>query len=303
MPNKKFIDVCSGLGGFRLALEANGHKCVGFSEIDKHAIKVYKENFDCSNDFEIGDITKFQGTLPAHDILCAGFPCQPFSTAGKRKGLDDERGSIFEYILNIASRHKTQTLLLENVKGLISINGGSVFKSMINSLEEEGYVVSYRVICGTEVSVQKRNRLYIIADRSNIYDLDRLQFRKRHRKVSDILDSTCSRNELMISEKAYSGLIRHKEKHRAANNGFGFSLCFPVDETTRTISHRYYKDGSECLISDSMCKLPRKLALSEMKKLFTFPDSYKLNVSRTRGYMLLGNSVIIDILKSICTLF
>lgn len=295
---KKFIDICSGIGGFRLALESSGHKCVGFSDIDPYCIQVYKDNFDCSGELEIGDITLFKDDLPEHDIICAGFPCQPFSTAGKRKGLDDDRGNIFKYILDIANKYKTETLLLENVKGLLSIEKGNVFKEMIKMLEDSGYYVSYKVICGSNVTLQKRERLYIVADRSKKYDFSFLEFTKKYNKLSDILDDF-DNEHLRISEKLYSYLVKHKEKHKAKNNGFGFSICYPESTTTRTISHRYHKDGSECLILDDPNKLPRKLSIQEMKRLFTFPGDFVINTSRTRSYMLFGNSVIVDVIKSI----
>lgn len=294
---KRFLDVCSGLGGFRIALESLGHKCVGFSEIDKYAIETYKENFDCKGELEIGDITKCEH-LPEHDIICSGFPCQPFSMAGKRKGFLDERGGIFHSILDLAKKHKTQTLILENVKGLISINQGKTFKGMIKDLEDSGYKVSYRVICGSNVTLQKRQRVYIVADRDRKFDFDLLRFKKIHNKLSDILDKK-PEESLRISSKLYSCLMKHKDKHKAKKNGFGFSVCNPENDCVRTISHRYHKDGSECLINDKEGDLPRKLSPFEMLKLFTFPESYKLITSRSRSYMLLGNSVIVDIVREI----
>lgn len=302
---KKFIDVCSGLGGFRLALEAEGHKCVGFSEVDKYAIKVYKDNFDCSDELEIGDITTFDGSLPEHDIICAGFPCQPFSMAGKRKGLLDDRGKIFYSILDLAIRNNTKTLILENVRGLLSINKGKTFRGMVEDLERSGYKVSYKVICGSNVTIQNRKRLFIVADREDKFSFEGLKFNKRHHKLSEILEpltyeNSLKLNSLTISCKLFSCLEKHKNKHSHRKNGFGYSVFYPISESVRTISSRYYKDGSECLIYDLFGGLPRKLSVDEMKRLFTFPNSYKLNVSRSRAYMLLGNSVIVDIVRSIC---
>ena len=296
----KFIDICSGLGGFRIALESLGNKCVGFSEIDKFAIKAYKENFDCRDELEIGDITKFKGDLPEHDIICAGFPCQPFSRAGQQKGLEDERGGIFHSILDLAKKNKTRILLLENVKGLLSNNKGETFKKIVKDLEEAGYKVSFKVICGLNVSLQKRERVFIVADRKNKFDFDLLKFTKAHSKLDDILEGNPDKS-LRISLKSYRGLIRHKERQGAKNNGFGFSIFKPENSSVRTITRRYYKDGSECLLNDRQGHLPRKLSPNEMLKLFTFPKNYKLNVSKSRSYMLLGNSVIVEIVKEICS--
>ena len=294
----KFIDLYAGIGGFRLALESLGNTCVFSSEWDKYAQITYKENFgDCPH----GDITKIdEATIPEHDILCAGFPCQPFSQAGFRKGLNDPRGTAFFDILRIAKYHKPKVLFLENVKALKGHDKGCTYKSMESSLKELGYMVHSKILNAKDFGLpQNRARLYIIALLDEVvFEFPEPTFTQT--KVGDILDENVD-DKYTISDRLWDGHQRRKEAHKNKGNGFGYSIFNHESTYTSTISARYYKDGSEILI-EQKDKNPRKVTPREASRLQGFPESYKFTVSDVQAYKQLGNSVAVPVLCAIAKL-
>lgn len=268
-----FIDLFAGIGGFRLGLESVGFQCVFSSEIDKYARQTYKANF---KEEPYGDITKIASeNIPAHDVLCAGFPCQPFSIAGKRLGVKDSRGNLFDEIVRIAKYHKPRILFLENVPGLLSQDKGKTFEGMVQKLRDIGYCINYKTLNAKDFGVpQNRKRVYIIATlKKSKFDFP--EPLGISTKVKDILEELVD-DKYFISDKAWKGHQDRKKKHLEKGNGFGFSLFNNDSRFTSTISARYYKDGSEILIEQEN-KNPRRLTPQEVARLQGFPDSFSNN--------------------------
>ena len=323
----RFIDLFAGIGGTRLALEAAGAECVFTSEWDKYAQQTYSANFGSSHQIA-GDITKVdESSIPDHDVLVAGFPCQPFSLAGvsKKNSLGRShgfscpiQGNLFFDVARIAAEKSPDVILLENVKNLISHDRGRTFEIILQTLEKDlGYQVSYRVIDARAFVPQHRERIFIVARKgSTPIDLSRIKIPDSNPKLKKILHEYCApskRDEDYISLKTGKALPKYtltdnlwkylqeyKEKHRLAGNGFGFGLFGPED-TARTLSARYHKDGSEILIKQSR-KNPRRLTPREAARLMGFPESFKIPVSDTQAYRQFGNSVVVPVVKAVAKL-
>ena len=296
-----FVDLFAGIGGIRLAFESTGGKCVFTSEWDKYAQITYQENF---GDVPNGDITQIdEKEVPNHDVLLAGFPCQPFSHAGLRKGFDDIRGTLFFDIVRILSTKKPKLVLLENVKGFATHDKGNTYSVVCRTLESLGYEVHSQVLNAREFGIpQNRERIYIVG-------IDRTRTLKAtfnfpnppmtNVKVGDILESKVD-EKYTISDKLWAGHQRRLREHRARGNGFGYSLFNSASRYTSTISARYYKDGSEILISQKG-KNPRKLTPREAARLQGFPDGFKIPVSDAQAYRQFGNSVAVPVVSAIAT--
>lgn len=291
----KFIDLFAGIGGIRLGFEEIGGTCVFSSEWDKFSQQTYEANF---SEKPCGDITKIdEKAIPNFDILLAGFPCQPFSNAGLKKGFLDTRGTLFFEIIRILKYHKPKVVFLENVKGFKNHDKGNTFKVVKANLEELGYKVYAQILNAKDFGVpQNRERIYIIGF------LNDLSFNfpeppKYKVKVGDILDENVS-PKYTISDKLWTGHKRRKEEHKIKGNGFGYSL-FNVDSPyTSTISARYYKDGSEILIQQKD-KNPRKLTPREASRLQGFPESFIIPVSDNQAYRQFGNSVAVPVIRAL----
>lgn len=296
MQNNSFIDLFAGIGGIRLAFEQNGFKCVFSSEMDKFAAKTYEANFD---EKPFGDITKInEQNIPEFDILAAGFPCQPFSLAGKQKGFDDEiRGTLFFDILRILKHHKPKVFLLENVKNLVSHDKGNTFKVILNKLKELNYNVFHKVLNAKDFGLpQNRARIYIVGF------LDNLEFTFPEPTfvptvLSSILESVVD-SKYTISDKLWAGHQRRKLEHAEKGNGFGYRIFNSDSVYTSTLSARYYKDGSEILINQNG-KNPRKLTPREASALQGFPKDFTIPVSDTNAYKQFGNSVAVPVVAAI----
>lgn len=291
----RFIDLFAGIGGFRLAFESVGARCVFTSEWDKFAQQTYKKNFTGKIH---GDITKIPVTqIPSFDILCGGFPCQPFSQAGLQLGFQDARGTLFFNILEIARYHRPKIVFLENVKRLKTHNGGRTFKVIQHSLETLGYTVYSTILNAKDFALpQNRERLFIVA---SLMD-KKFSFPTPQNiptRLGDILEQFVD-EKYTISEKLWYGHQRRKREHVKKGNGFGYSLVNNESPYTNTISARYYKDGSEILIAQSG-KNPRKLTPREAARLQGFPDSFQIPVSDCQAYKQFGNSVPINVVKEI----
>jgi len=293
--NLKFIDLFAGIGGIRIGFESINAKCVFTSEIDKYARASYFANF---NEMPFGDITKIrEQDIPNFDILLAGFPCQPFSNAGKKMGFEDTRGTLFFHIARIIKHHMPKIIFLENVKGLKNHNQGKTFKIIQNTLQEMGYNIFYEILNAKNFGVpQNRERIYIVAFLENL-DFSFPKSINSKNKVGDILENIVD-PKYTISDKLWQGHQRRKEEHIKKGNGFGYSIFDENSPYTSTISARYYKDGSEILIKQKN-KNPRKLTPKEASRLQGFPENFKIVVSDNQAYKQFGNSVCVPVIKAI----
>lgn len=300
-----FIDLFAGIGGMRIGFERAGGRCVYSNEWNKYSQKTYFANF---GEYPEGDITKVDArTIPDHDILVAGFPCQPFSIAGVSKknslgratGFEDKtQGTLFFDVCRILKEKRPKAFLLENVKNLRSHDKGRTFQIIQESLEGLGYHIRYKVIDGQNYVPQHRERILIVG-----FDADRypdLQFEfdinpvEPKPCVKDILDPDPD-PKYTLSDKLWQYLQDYANKHKAAGNGFGYGIA-PLDGVTRTLSARYYKDGSEILIAQEG-KNPRRLTPKECARLQGFPEDFKIPVSDTQAYRQFGNSVVVPLIE------
>lgn len=318
----RFIDLFAGIGGLRQAFESVGGECVFTSEWDSYAQRTYLANFHDSHELN-GDITKVKAEdIPDHDVLLAGFPCQPFSIAGvskknalgRKHGFADEtQGTLFFDVARIIEAKRPRAFMLENVKNLKSHDKGRTFDVIQRTLTEKlGYHIHTRIIDGEHFVPQHRERIVIVGFREPTdFSWDLLDLPKKgSRRLSDILhkeDGTEPKLEwdgnrffdhergqvnpkYILTDNLWGYLKAYKEKHEAKGNGFGFGLVGPED-VARTLSARYYKDGSEILIQRGR-KNPRRLTPRECARLMGFPDSFRIPVSDTRAYKQFGNSVV-----------
>jgi DNA (cytosine-5)-methyltransferase 1 len=322
-----FIDLFAGIGGTRIALESVGGTCVFTSEWDKYARQTYEVNF--KPDHKVyGDVREIDEKLvPRHDVLVAGFPCQPFSLAGvsKKNSLGKKhgfscpiQGNLFFDIARIAAEKNPKVLLLENVKNLLSHDKGRTFKIILKTLEEDlGYKVDYRVIDARYFVPQHRERIFIVATKPNInIDLNDLRIPTKNPTLQEILHGYEKQKKkdprfqnmktgkalpkYTLSDNLWVYLQEYAEKHRLRGNGFGFGLFGPED-TSRTLSARYHKDGAEILIKQNR-KNPRRLTPREAARLMGFPDTFEIPVSDTQAYRQFGNSVVVPVVKAVAKL-
>ena len=310
-PKFTFIDLFAGMGGFRLAMQAQGGKCVFSSEWNAYSQKTYFSNF---GDMPFGDITKevTKSYIPEKfDILCAGFPCQPFSIAGvsKKKSLgretgfkDKTQGTLFFDVADIISRHRPKAFFLENVKNLTSHDKGNTFRVIYDTLKELRYSVHYLVMDGQTYVPQHRERIMIVGFDEDVYGgKEAFTFPEQHeatRSIKEILDPNID-PKYTLSDKLWAYLQNYAEKHRAKGNGFGYGLV-DLNGITRTLSARYYKDGSEILIPQGEGKNPRRLSPRECARLMGYPDAYRIDrVSDVQAYRQCGNSVIVPLITAV----
>jgi DNA (cytosine-5)-methyltransferase 1 len=294
-----FIDLFAGIGGFRIAFESFGGNCVFSSEWDKFAQQTYEANF---NEIPHGDITQVDvKDIPRHDVLLGGFPCQPFSNAGKKLGFDDTRGTLFFDVARIIEHRKPSIVLLENVKGFKSHDKGRTLQVVENTLQELGYNVFYKVLNAKDFGVpQNRERIFIVA--LNKRKLGSIGFKfptpkQIETKLGNILEKSVD-EKYTLSNKLWQGHMRRKKEHLKKGNGFGYSLFNGNSIYTSTISARYYKDGSEILIEQKN-KNPRKLTPREAARLQGFPEKFVIPVSDNQAYKQFGNSVAVPVIKAL----
>lgn len=328
----KFIDLFAGIGGFHIAMHANNGECVFASEWDKHSREVYEANYSKISP-EMFKKKKFAGdinevnldTIPDFDVLCAGFPCQPFSNAGLRMGFEDMRGTLFFRIAEIIKDKKEkdkapQVILLENVKGLRNHDKGRTLKTILHSLDELGYQYTSEVLNAKNFGLpQNRERIFIVAwlktskvnsfqfpygidDNDNIiYSKEEAEWKSKKTKLGEILLPEKDIDpKYTISDRLYAGHLRRRREHKEKGNGFGFSLFNKDSSYTSTISARYYKDGSEILI-EQKGKNPRKLHPIEAARLQGYPVDgfFKIVVSDTQAYRQFGNGVAVPVVKTL----
>lgn len=304
----KFIDLFAGIGGMRIAFENAGGKCVYTSEWDKYAQKTYAANF---GDLPDGDITKVdEATIPDHDVLVAGFPCQPFSIAGVSKKnslgrahgfLDATQGTLFFDVARIIKEKRPKAFLMENVKNLKSHDKGRTFKIICETLSKLGYNLHVQVMDGRHYVPQHRERIFIVGFDMDVFGgWERFDFPEpvpSVQRLKNILESKVD-GKYTLSDKLWEYLQNYAEKHKAKGNGFGYGIA-DLDGISRTLSARYYKDGSEILIPQGESKNPRKLTPRECARLQGFPESFKIVVSDTQAYKQFGNSVVVPLVQRV----
>lgn len=291
----RIIDLFAGIGGIRLGFEMEGCETIFTSEWDEAAQKTYEANF---GDKPFGDITAVdEKAIPTFDILLAGFPCQPFSQAGLKKGLADTRGTLFFDVARIVNHHRPRIVFLENVKRFKTHDGGNTFQVVKEVLEGMGYTVYAEVLNAKDFGVpQNRERIYIIGFLGDV-DFSFPTPPKVEVKVGDILDKKVDA-KYTISDRLWAGHQRRKAEHIEKGNGFGYSLFNEKSKYTSTISARYYKDGSEILI-EQKGKNPRKITPREAARLQGFPDSFVVATSDTQAYKQFGNSVAVPVINAL----
>lgn len=300
----RFIDLFCGIGGFRLAFERAGCECVFSSDWNEQAQITYEANF---GEKPHGDIYSVpDNAIPPHHILCAGFPCQPFSIAGvskklslgKKHGFEDkEQGNLFFKLAELIDHHRPDAFVLENVKHLQRHDQGRTFRIIYETLTEHlKYHVHHRVIDAQDVVPQHRERIFIVGFRERRY-FEWPEFPHQGPKLETILDAEVP-DKYTLTDHLWNYLQAYAAKHKAAGNGFGFGLVTGKD-IARTLSARYYKDGSEILISQGSRKNPRRLTPRECARLMGYPESFKIPVSDTQAYKQFGNSVVVPVVEHI----
>lgn len=327
-----FADLFAGIGGIRLAFEMAGGRCRFTSEWDPHARRTYSANFrDDREHMFVGDITEVDARdVPHHDVLLAGFPCQPFSIAGvsKKNSLgrmhgfaDDTQGTLFFDVARVIEARRPKAILLENVKNLASHDKGRTFEVIRKVLESDlGYNISFEVLDARSWVPQGRQRILIVGfDRKRFGRASKFDFARVSRPVAKPLLNTVLHPEdgsepaeppytegalaevsskYVLSSHLWRYLRNYAEKHRRAGNGFGFGLV-DGDSVARTLSARYFKDGSEILVSRGPRRSPRRLTPRECARLMGFPDSFVIPVSDTQAYRQFGNSVVVPMLADV----
>jgi DNA (cytosine-5)-methyltransferase 1 len=300
----KFIDLFCGIGGFRIAFERAGCECVFSSDWNKYAQITYEANF---GELPHGDIYSVpDSAIPPHNILCAGFPCQPFSIAGVSKKLslgmkhgfeDEKQGNLFFRLVELIDRYRPDAFVLENVKNLKSHDKGRTFEIIYNTLIEAlGYTVYHKIIDAQSVVPQHRERIFLVGFREPRY-FEFPQFPSEGPTLGTILENEVP-EKYTLTNHLWNYLQNYAKKHRAAGNGFGFGL-FSGEDIARTLSARYYKDGSEILISQGARKNPRRLTPRECARIMGFPEDFKIPVSDTQAYKQFGNSVVVPVVERI----
>jgi len=321
-----FIDLFAGIGGLRTAFNRAGGHCVFSSEWDRFAQQTYHSNFQ-DNRPVAGDITKVNtDEIPSHDVLVAGFPCQPFSIAGvsKKNALgrahgfaDETQGTLFFDVVRILKHHRPKAFMLENVKNLKSHDKGRTFEVIKRTLTEElGYSLQTRIIDAGHFLPQHRERIVIVGFKEqNSFTFDDIYLPEYGLKKmgavlhtedgAEVPEGHFTHGELALvnekytlSDKLWEYLQAYAAKHKAKGNGFGYGL---VDQNSiaRTLSARYYKDGSEILVSRGKNNNPRRLTPRECARLMGFPESFKIPVSDTQAYKQFGNSVAVPVFEEV----
>lgn len=324
-----FVDLFAGIGGTRLGFERAGGRCVFTCEYDRFCQTTYRDNFTIDHEIvgDIRSITKPEEQIPDHDVLVAGFPCQPFSIAGvsKKRSLGradgfacEAQGTLFFDIARILRDKRPLAFLLENVKNLQSHDRGRTFQVIQKTLEKDlKYNVEYKVIDAQHFVPQHRERIFMVGFREptafswDDLELPDLASAPRMKAVlhpedgSEKADGKYTVGKLArvhrkytLSTHLWTYLQKYADAHKAKGNGFGYGLVHP-DEVARTLSARYYKDGSEILVSRGKRANPRRLTPRECARLMGFDDSFKIPVSDTQAYKQFGNSVVVPVVEAV----
>lgn len=335
-PKFRFIDLFAGIGGLRRGFDSIGGKCVFTSEWDKYSQATYKANYRSDDHDVTGDITKVMADeIPPHDILLAGFPCQPFSIAGvsKKNSLgrahgfaDETQGTLFFDVARIIDYHRPKAFVLENVKNLVNHDKGHTFEVIMDTLRNKlEYDVVAKVIDAKGYVPQHRERIFIVGFRRDLgvkfsfndFDIadpfsgpklktilhpeDGSEGPDKHYTINNFGSVS---DRYVLTDHLWQYLQNYAAKHKAAGNGFGFGLVGP-DDVARTLSARYYKDGSEILIDRGLGKVPRRLTPRECARLMGFDEpngaDFVIPVSDTQAYRQFGNSVVVPVVKAVAS--
>lgn len=299
----KFIDLFAGIGGIRIPFQELGGKCVFSSEWDKFAQKTYKVNF---GEMPQGDITQIESnSIPDFDVLLGGFPCQPFSSAGLKKGFDDTRGTLFFEIERIMRDKRPKVFLLENVKQLRSHDRGRTLKVILEHIESLDYYVKYEILRAGDFGVpQNRERTYIVGFDKRYYNLpENYDFKFpvptfEKTRLGNILEDDVD-DRYTLTDTIWNGFQRRKQNNINRGAGFGYCLFDEDSPYVSTLVARYYKDGQEILIKQGEDKNPRKLTPRECARLQGFPDSFIIPVSNMQAYKQFGNSVAVPVVRAV----
>ncbi|OQC45104.1 MAG: Modification methylase HhaI [Bacteroidetes bacterium ADurb.Bin028] len=302
--NFKFIDLFSGMGGFRIAFEKLGGKCVFSSDIDRYAQETYFINF---GDIPHGDITKIDAKdIPEHDILCAGFPCQAFSIAGKRLGFEDTRGTLFFDVARILKEKKPKAFILENVRGLVNHDGGKTLEVILSTLKEIGYSYKYAILNAKDYNVpQNRERWYCIGVRSDLgLDIEKFSFPEK-KELTNVLSKiieTCEDKEYQVSDRCWENIEKFvKEKEIKISPS---TLAYDIRPSR---CHFVKGDVSNCLTAKMgtggnnvpvVISQRRKLTERECLRLMGYPNTYKVKKG-FQTYKQIGNSVVVPVISEI----
>ena len=308
MTKFKFIDLFCGLGGFRIAMESLGGKCVFSCDNDLEVSKTYENNF---GDNPFCDITQIQEKeIPKYDVLCAGFPCQPFSIAGKRMGFDDSRGTLFFEVARIIKYTTPKIVFLENVAGIVSHDSGKTIKVIINTLEELGYVVKTKIMNAKDYGIpQNRNRWYCVAIRKDIHNKEFIFPEKTELKYTlETIIENGKKDSYESSEVAVTNInkyidnFKNSKRFKAVNN-------YIIANEIRASKCNFRNDGiSPCLTAKMgtggnnipvVVKYKRKLTETECLKIMSFPDWYKIRKNNMQSYKQIGNSVVVQVIYAI----
>lgn len=321
----KFIDLFAGIGGFRSAMTSLGGTCVFTNEWDKYACKTYQTWYG-DEDVHAGDINEINiaDEIPDHDVLCAGFPCQPFSLAGVSKKASLGRahgfecaaqGNLFFRIMDIVDEKRPPVLFLENVKNLKSHDKGNTWRVIEKNLADRQYTVFSKIIDARSWVPQHRERFFIICFDKHVFGhMEESDFGfpdtpdQPNPLLGEVLHKSAPERKYMLSDKLWAYLQGYAEKHRKKGNGFGYSL-FGRGDVARTLSARYHKDGSEVLIKQRGWKNPRRLTPFEARDLMGFDDRYARLfghsdgfpqvVSDTQAYRQYGNAVVPKVVEAV----
>lgn len=301
----RFIDLFCGIGGFHLALSSFGAECVFSSDINEKACKVYEKNFKIKPH---GDITKIKcKEIPSHDILCAGFPCQPFSISGAKKGFDDKNGKLFFEIIRIARFHKPKVIFLENVSNLEAHDGGNTLKTIKQKLKSIGYRTFAKVLNASDYNVpQSRKRIYIIAFRNNlgIKDFSFPEVQTQITCVKDILEQTVdskytiSRNDIVISDDSDHKISKKLIRIGSVGPGRQGERIYSVQGPATTLSSQGGGPGGKTGIY-KVGKITRILTPRECARVMGFPDNFILVGTDFDAYTQFGNSVVVNVIQEI----
>ena len=301
----KFIDLFAGIGGFRLAFESVGAKCVFSAEIDKHACKTYESNFGDNPFCDVSILNPKE--IPDFDILCAGFPCQPFSIAGKRKGFTETRGTLFFDIERIIQAKQPKAFILENVKGLVSHDQGNTLKVIIETLRNKlDYKVFYQVLNSKDYGVpQSRERIYIVGFKDKQVDFKFPDKIDKEVDLNAILDDNPLGSEISETAKfnVTNNLKNHKKYNEIKDNPLLLayeirkSRCtFRYDSLSPTLTAKMGTGGNNVPV---LVNQMRKLTTRECLRIQGFPDSYKIEPNKAQSYKQIGNSVSVPVVEGL----
>ena len=300
--DKKYrvVSLFAGIGGFDIGFQNAGFNIIWANDFDKYACETYKANV--GDNIICDDIRNQLRNIPDHDILIGGFPCQPFSTLGKLKGFEDDRGTMFFYIKQIAEEHDTKILVLENVKNIMHHNKGKTFKRIITELEKMGYYCNYDVMNTADFGIpQRRNRMYIVAFNKKYFPKTPFAFPKAlELKVTtqDLLDKKVD-EKYFISKKMLPTILGEGTKGYIVKP----TIDMPISKTLTATMHKMHRASQDNYFTDNINSIGisesksniRKLTPNECRKLQGFPSDWKQVVSDTQAYKQFGNAVTVDV--------